>query len=809
MAPSVRALLEALPPHLSERVAPLGPEAIGGGTRVLYWMHHAVRDHENPALDVAVELAARLGRPLLVYQGLGGAHRFASDRHHAFVLEGVRDLARGLQAQGLVHVLHLDGRTGRRDGPGPLAALAADSALVVTEDLPVPPFAGWAERLAARAAVPVLRVDTACVVPFRRLAATPYDGLDAFRAAQRVAGLEARIMAPWPERTASAEPDRGPLPFEPAALDGPVAELVARCAIDHGVGPIPEVPGGSAAGYARWARFREEGLAHYHEDRGDPLALPPRGTSGLRPYLHHGQVSPFTIAREAAAESGPGRDAFLESLTGRRELAHQLCAALGADARLEGLDALPEWARDSLRAHARDPRRRRHDVETLRRGATGDALWDAAQAQLRVHGGLHAAVRTTWAQALLEWRADPEDALRVALELDRRFALDGGDPTAFVAVLGAFGLLQTPAATERPILGAVPHFGTAEHARRLDVPEYEARARRPARAQLGRVVVVGAGVAGAVAARSLADHGLEVIVVDKGRGPGGRTSTRRQGELTFDHGAQYFTARDPRLQRAVESWVEAGVVAPWTGRVVRLGPDGASEEAEPEERWVGVPGMNAIARHLLEGLDLRTGATVKALVRDRGRWRVELEAGAPISGADAVLLTVPPPQAVPLLGPASPLVPAARARVLAPCWAVMLALDTPSELPFDGAFVRSGPLAWVARDSSKPGRRASPETWVLHASVDWTRAELERPPEAVVEALLAAFVELGARLPAPPRLAVAHRWRYARPEGETGDAPAFDAERRIGLAGDAWGGPRVEAAWCSGLALAGRLLGQP
>ena len=136
-----------LPEHLAERVRPLKAfPAERRGAYVLYWMQHAARGHENPALDVAVWMGNRWGLPVLVYQGLGGRHWYHSDRHYTFIMEGARDVQRELAERGIAYAFYL----GRRpDAPGPLRALADDAALVVTEDFPAPPFAAWTHRLGA------------------------------------------------------------------------------------------------------------------------------------------------------------------------------------------------------------------------------------------------------------------------------------------------------------------------------------------------------------------------------------------------------------------------------------------------------------------------------------------------------------------------------------------------------------------------------------------------------------------------------------------------------------------------------------
>ncbi|KMO38342.1 hypothetical protein VQ02_12040 [Methylobacterium variabile] len=311
----------------------------------------------------------------------------------------------------------------------------------------------------------------------------------------------------------------------------------------------------------------------------------------------------------------------------------------------------------------------------------------------------------------------------------------------------------------------------------------------------GTIAIIGAGIAGAAAAHRLHAAGRRVVVLDKGRGPGGRMATRRGPDsLRFDHGAQYFTARDPLFAAVVESWAARGVAAPWGGA----------------GRHVGTPGMTAPVRDLLDGIDLRCGRAVDRLVRDGRDWRLADAEGAALADGAAfasVLLTCPSPQSLALLAGAGHDLPGLAEVRYAPCWTLMLAHDGP---PAPDAVVREdrdpdATFAWVARDGSKPGREAG-GTLVAHASPAWSRASLECAAEDVAEQLLAALrdlVPLG-----EVRHRAAHRWRYAAVERAVGEPCLFAPETGLGFAGDGCLGPRVEFAYLSGLALAERVLGE-
>ncbi|MBY0335497.1 MAG: FAD-dependent oxidoreductase, partial [Acetobacteraceae bacterium] len=219
---------------------------------------------------------------------------------------------------------------------------------------------------------------------------------------------------------------------------------------------------------------------------------------------------------------------------------------------------------------------------------------------------------------------------------------------------------------------------------------------------------------------------------------------------------------------------------------------GARPWPDPE-RLVGVPGMSALPRALAAGLDVTCGVTVARLAREAAGWFVEQD-----GPFDGVLLTVPAPQAIPLAPAFAE--PLSRIRY-APCWTAMLIF--PERLPLPDTLRPDGhAIGWAARDSSKPGRDATQEAWVVQAGPAFSRAHLEETPEAVLPRLLAAFADLaGLALPAPG-YAAAHRWRYSLLEAPLGEPCLWDPALGLGYASDGCLGGRVEAAWDSGAALA-------
>jgi len=329
-----------------------------------------------------------------------------------------------------------------------------------------------------------------------------------------------------------------------------------------------------------------------------------------------------------------------------------------------------------------------------------------------------------------------------------------------------------------------------------------------------RIAIIGAGIAGCACARQLALAGFHPTLFDKSRGAGGRMATRRGKRIdaggtprpfAFDHGAQYFTARHPDFIALVTAGIRAGWIAPWAPRI-----GGA---AHSDTRYVAVPAMPALARQLANDLPLHTEFTVDALHRaladGQPSWRLGAGDGLHPEAFDAVILAMPAAQAAALLAPHRPdWATAALTAPMLPCWTLMAVTAEPF-WPHDALRPAQGPLAWIARNDSKPGRPREPGCahWIAQATPEWSREHLELEPDAAQALLLAALRE--AIGPAAARVALhfaaVHRWRYARPDDAstvaTG-APWWDAALGLGACGDFLGGGRVEAAFLNGDALA-------
>jgi renalase len=349
------------------------------------------------------------------------------------------------------------------------------------------------------------------------------------------------------------------------------------------------------------------------------------------------------------------------------------------------------------------------------------------------------------------------------------------------------------------------------------------------------IAVIGAGVAGLSCALRLESAGANVSVFEKSRGVSGRMGTKRHPSICTeinltgadwqsDHGTQYFIATDNDFKIEVARWCNLGAAGTWSPRAALIGFDespaasnakssageSAIEFVKTKTRFVGIPRMTSpagkLASELRQPVTLKT--TISTITYSNSGWRLSaLEHELNHGQFDALVLAVPAPQAVALLltsGEPTREMHRHISRVsMQPCWTVMLNFSRPFITSFDAAVIATGPLRWIARDSSKPGR-TNAETWVLQAGPEWSAEHIDDAPDAVIALLCAAFSKaIGAMRPIKPSQAAAHRWRYASvAENAPTAASRWYGEQLIGVCGDWVDGGGVQAAWHSGQRIA-------
>ena len=454
------------------------------GEYVLYWMVATRRLTWSHALDRALEHAVGLDRPLLIFEPLNVGYRWASDRLHAAILDGMREHEAALAGTGVAYLPYLEPTPGA--GKGLLRALAARACVVVTDDAPVfftPELLTAAARIEAcrveavdsNGLLPLALVDRTFVsaYQFRRylqralpehLGDTPAGAPLASARLRPLRGVAPEILQRWP----SADRDR-----------------LASLPIDHVVAPT-SWRGGYTAARLALDRFVAHRLPLYAEERNDPDA---DVASGLSPWLHFGHLSSHEVFRAVADAEGwtplrlsakadgsragwwgmsASAEAFLDQLVTWRELGFAFAVREPAFDRYESLSA---WARATLEDHAGDARTHAYTPEQFAAAETHDELWNAAQRQLVRDGTIHNYLRMLWGKKILEWTGHPREALDVMVELNNRYALDGRDPNSYSGIFWTLGRFDR-GWPERPIYGKVRSMSSSATRRKVRVEAY-------------------------------------------------------------------------------------------------------------------------------------------------------------------------------------------------------------------------------------------------------------------------------------------------------------------------------------------------
>jgi len=447
----------------------------------------------NFALQRAVEWALRLERPLMILEPLRCGYRWASDRIHRFVIDGMKDNRARCNGKPVLYYPYVESEAG--SGKGLLAALGAKACVVVTDDFPCFMLPRMVEAAAGQVPVLLEAVDSNGLYPmraadrafptahsFRRhlqkelptsLRTTPdADPLDRLAPGRTLDNLPREIARRWPAASSTLLEATGePLPDLP---------------IDHEV-DVVETPGGAAAAEEALDAFLHRKLDRYDEDRNRPEE---DVTSGLSPYLHFGHLSVHEIFDALARKEGwtPERlapkptgsrsgwwgmsgpaEAFLDELVTWREVGYNMCAVRDDYDRYE---SLPDWARATLAEHAGDRRKHVYTLEDFAEARTHDPLWNAAQNQLVREGRIHNYLRMLWGKKILEWTASPREALDVMIELNNKYALDGRNPNSYSGIFWVLGRYDRAWGPERKIFGKIRYMSSENTARKVPVGDY-------------------------------------------------------------------------------------------------------------------------------------------------------------------------------------------------------------------------------------------------------------------------------------------------------------------------------------------------
>jgi deoxyribodipyrimidine photo-lyase len=437
-----------------ERVKPLNQKSMKKGDYVLYWMQASQRTEYNHALEYAISKANELRQPLIVFFGITDHFPEANERHYTFMLEGLREVEQSLEKRGIqMVILHESPERG-------IMQMSKKASLVVVDRGYLRIQKEWRKRVAKRIDCQLIQVESDVIVPVEE--ASPKEEYAAATIRPKIHKKLNHFLVPLKQ----TDPVIDSLSLDFDFFDIEETEkAVSKLRIDRSVQKADFFHGGMKNALKHLEIFLEGKLDRYPELRNDPTL---DYLSHMSPYLHFGQISPLFIALEVKKTKSPGIEAFLEELIVRRELSTNF---VFYNENYDSFEAIPEWAKKTLKAHQKDKKPYLYTLEELEKAATHDPYWNATQKEMVIQGKMHGYMRMYWGKKIIEWSKTPEEAFRNTLYLNNKYELDGRDPNGFAGVAWCFGKHDRPWG-ERAIFGNVRYMNDKGLKRKFDADEY-------------------------------------------------------------------------------------------------------------------------------------------------------------------------------------------------------------------------------------------------------------------------------------------------------------------------------------------------
>jgi deoxyribodipyrimidine photo-lyase len=426
------------------------------GACVVYWMQRSHRAIDNPALDVAVQAANILKKPVVAFLAPVPYYPHANLRHYRFLNEGIPDIAAALAKRSVGFVL-------RRYPDHSLLKFCHEvkAALVVGDENPMRQPESWRQTATKKLRIPFWTVDADVIVPSKLLGKAQYAAhtirprLQAQLKTYLVPSANLSADVPWkkPARVTTLQPD---------------VDITESWTLDRSVSPVSRWHGGTREALRLLKDFVDHKLRGYGTQRNRPEV---DHTSRLSPYLHFGHISPITVALAIEKADAPETDkeAFLNQIITWRELAVNLVRFNPDD---DSFECGEPWAHRSLAKHANDHRPILYSERQLENAETHDQLWNAAQMQMVHQGWMHNYMRMYWAKKILEWSRTAAEAHQIAVRLNDKYELDGRDPNGYAGIAWAIvGKFDRPW-FERPIFGQIRYMSGASTGKKFDSKKY-------------------------------------------------------------------------------------------------------------------------------------------------------------------------------------------------------------------------------------------------------------------------------------------------------------------------------------------------
>ncbi|MGA1876125.1 MAG: deoxyribodipyrimidine photo-lyase [bacterium] len=423
---------------------------------IVYWMSRDQRVRDNWALLYAQERAVKKKEPLIVTFVLVPQFLEATIRHYGFMIRGLQEVEKDLSEKNIPFFLIM----GTPHEKIPEFIKTYHVSALITDFDPLRIKREWQKGVLEKIDIPCYEVDAHNIVPCR--VASDKQEYAAYTFRPKVHRNLPEFLDDLPSL------EKHPILWreKPERIDYEMVKSSLQ--IDKSVIEVDWLKPGERSAHHLLQDFIASRLAAYDEKRNDPTQ---NGQSHLSPYLHFGQISAQRVALEIQESSAPGKakDAFLEELIVRRELSDNFCFYCPHYDRFEGF---PDWARESLTEHLKDPREHLYDMEHFEEAKTRDPLWNAAQMEMVKRGKMHGYMRMYWAKKILEWTGTPQEALEIALYLNNKYELDGRDPNGYTGVSWSIGGVHDRAWPERPVFGKIRFMSYRGYKSKFNINEY-------------------------------------------------------------------------------------------------------------------------------------------------------------------------------------------------------------------------------------------------------------------------------------------------------------------------------------------------
>ena len=437
-----------------ERIKLLNDKKLSSGKYVLYWMQAAQRAEYNHALEYAIRTANKLEKPVLVFFGITESWPEANQRHYYFMLEGLQEVRKTLEAKGIQMVI-------RRESPDSGAAkLTKDAVLAIVDAGQLRIQKKWRANTARQIDCPLYEVETNLIVPVEEASTKENFSAGTFR--PRITRQLDYYLVPL--KHGKPKLDSLGMKFHTFDIDD-IDKAISKLDIDRSVTKANGFQGGTKEAKRRLSSFLKNKLDRFADLRNDPTA---DYVSNMSPYLHFGQISPLFIALNVSKTSSAGKDAYLEELIVRRELSHNF---VYYNDRYDSFACIEPWSKRTLNFHRTDKREYVYSFEQFEKAQTHDPYWNAAQKEMVITGKMHGYMRMYWGKKILEWSRNPQAGFKIALKLNNKYELDGRDPNAFAGVAWCFGK-HDRAWGERPVFGKIRYMNAAGLKRKFNADAY-------------------------------------------------------------------------------------------------------------------------------------------------------------------------------------------------------------------------------------------------------------------------------------------------------------------------------------------------